>query len=206
MSQYFPKPYEPFVGDINVQVDLSIYAAKADIKSIYHVDTSSFALKTSLASLKTEVDKSDISKLASIPGDFTKLSDDVKNLVKKSDYSVLKTKVDAINTNNYLLKSTYATDKSTLEATILSSSTFVTRVKFAELENKLPNIKNLASKSDLTVVENKIPNVNGLITKTVYNAKIIEIDGKLNNQNHDKYITTPEVNTLAADVFCDQGL
>ena len=57
MSQYFPKPYEPFGGDINVKVDLSNYATKADIKNISHVDTSSFPLKSNLATLKTEVDK-----------------------------------------------------------------------------------------------------------------------------------------------------
>ena len=57
MSQYFPKPYEPFVGDINVRVELSDYATKTDIKNISHVYTSSFALKSNLASLKTEVDK-----------------------------------------------------------------------------------------------------------------------------------------------------
>ena len=63
MGQYFPKPYEPFGADINVIVDLSNYATKTDIKNIFHVDTSSFALKTNLASLKTEVDKLDIDKL-----------------------------------------------------------------------------------------------------------------------------------------------
>ena len=51
MSQYFPKPYEPFGGDINVKVDLSNYATKADIKNISHFDTACFALKTNLASL-----------------------------------------------------------------------------------------------------------------------------------------------------------
>ena len=83
MSQYFPKPYEPFGGDINVKVDLSNYARKADIKNISHVDTSSFALKTNLATLKTEVDKLDIDKLAPVPVDLSKLSDVVKNVVKK---------------------------------------------------------------------------------------------------------------------------
>ena len=67
MSQYFSKPYEPFGGDINVKVDISNYATKADIKNISHVDTSSFALKTNLANLKTEVDKLDIDKLKSLP-------------------------------------------------------------------------------------------------------------------------------------------
>ena len=57
MNQYFTKPYEPFGGDINVRVDLTNYATKADIKYILYVDTSSFALKSNLASLKTEVDK-----------------------------------------------------------------------------------------------------------------------------------------------------
>ena len=52
MSQYYPRPYKPFGGDINVKVDLSNYATKADIKNISHVDTS-FALKTNLANLKT---------------------------------------------------------------------------------------------------------------------------------------------------------
>ena len=83
MSQYFPKSYEPFVGDINVKVDLSNYATKTDIKNISHVDTSSFALKSNLASLKTEVDKLDIDKLMPVFVDLSKLSDVVKNDVVK---------------------------------------------------------------------------------------------------------------------------
>ena len=83
MSQYFPKLYEPFGGDINVKVDLSNYATKADIKNISHVDTSSFALKSNLASLKTEVDKLDIDKLVPVAVDLNKLSDVVKNDVVK---------------------------------------------------------------------------------------------------------------------------
>ena len=66
MSQYFSKPYEAFNGDINVKVDLSNYGTKADIKNISHNDTSSFALKTNLANLKTNVDKLDIDKLAPV--------------------------------------------------------------------------------------------------------------------------------------------
>ena len=85
MSQYFPKPYEPFGGDINVKVDLSNYATKTDIKNILHVDTSSFALKSNLASLKTEVDKLDIDKLLPVPVDLSKLSDVIKNDVVKKN-------------------------------------------------------------------------------------------------------------------------
>ena len=90
MSQYFPKPYEPFAGDINVKVDLSNYATKTDIKNISHVDTSSFALKSNLASLKTEVDKLDIDKLVPVSVDLSKLSNLVKNdVVQKTVYCKL---------------------------------------------------------------------------------------------------------------------
>ena len=85
MSQYFPKPYEPFGGVINVKVDLSNYATKSDVKNISHVDTSSFALKTNLTSLKTEVDKLHIDKLVTLPVDLSKLSDVVKNDVVKKN-------------------------------------------------------------------------------------------------------------------------
>ena len=84
MSQDFPKPYEPFGGDINVKVDLSNYATKTDLKNVTHADTSSLALKTNLASLKTEVDQLAIGKLATVPIDLSKLSDVVKtDVVKK---------------------------------------------------------------------------------------------------------------------------
>ena len=83
MSQYFPKPFRSFRRNINVKVDLSNYAAKADIKNISHVDTSSFALKTNLANLKTEADKLDIDKLVPVLVDLSKLSDVVKNDVIK---------------------------------------------------------------------------------------------------------------------------
>ena len=89
MSQYFPKPYEPFDGDINVKIDLSSYARKADIKNISHVDTSSFALKTNLANLKTEVDKLDIDKLVPVPIDLSQLSDVVKTDVVKKDVCII---------------------------------------------------------------------------------------------------------------------
>ena len=84
MSQYFPKPFNSHFGDsIKVNVDLSNYATKIDIKNISHVDISSFALKTNLAHLKTEVDKLDIEKLAPVSVDLSKLSDVVKMMLLK---------------------------------------------------------------------------------------------------------------------------
>ena len=105
MSQYFLKPYEPFGGDINIKVDLSNYATKADIKNISHVGTPSFALKKNLDNLKAEVDKLDIDKLVPVPVDLSKLSDIVKNdVVKKTVYDKLVAKVDSIDTNKFVLK------------------------------------------------------------------------------------------------------
>ena len=103
MSQYFPKPFRSFGGNINVKVDLSNYATKADIKNILHVDTSSFTLKTSLANLKSEVDKLDIEKLLPVPTDVSKISNVVKNdVVKKTVYDKLVAKVNNIDTNDFV--------------------------------------------------------------------------------------------------------
>ena len=88
MSQYFPKPFKNFGGNTNVKVNLSDYAIKADIKNISHVDASSFALKSNLASLKTEVDKLDIEKLVPVPVDLSKLSNAVKMMLLKKLFMI----------------------------------------------------------------------------------------------------------------------
>ena len=127
MIQYFPKPFRSR-ENINVKVDLTNCATKTDIKNINHVDTSNFALKTNLANLKTEVDKLDIDKLVPIPADLSKLSNVVKNdVVNKVDCNKLVTKVNNIDTSDFVLKTKYSTDK-------------------LELENKIPDISNLATK------------------------------------------------------------
>ena len=130
MSQYFPKPFRSFGRNVNVKVDLSNYATKADIKNISHVDTSSFTLKTNLANLKSEVHKLDIDKLKPVPTDLSKLSNVVKNdVVKKDVYDKLVTKVNNIDTSGFVLKTKYDTDKS-------------------ELDNKISDASNLVKKTD----------------------------------------------------------
>ena len=95
---------KPFGRGIKVKLDLSNYATKTDIENISHVDTSSFALKTSLASLITEVDKLDIDKLVPVPVELIKLSDVVKNdVVKKTLHDKLVTKVNSIDTSGFAL-------------------------------------------------------------------------------------------------------
>ena len=85
MTKFFPDPYETFGGDINVTVNLSNYVTKTDLINVTHVDTSSFALKTNLGTLKTEVDKLDIDKLVPVSTDLSKLSNAVKNDAVEKD-------------------------------------------------------------------------------------------------------------------------
>ena len=182
MSQYFPKPYEPFGRNINVKVDLSNYATKADIKNITHADTSGFTLKTNLANLKTEDDKLDIDKLKPVATDLSKLSNAVKNdVVKKTNYNKLVTKVDNIDTSGFVLKTKYDTDKSKLENKIPDTSGLVKntdyKTKITEIEGKVLDISNLATKTALTTVENKIPDTSNLPTK----ATLTTIENKIPN-------------------------
>ena len=87
MSQYFP-PYRSHEGDIKVELDLSNYATKTDLKNVTLVDVCSFASKINLVSLKTEVDKIDADKLKTVPVDLAKLSNVVENdVVKKTEYN-----------------------------------------------------------------------------------------------------------------------
>ena len=83
MSQFFPKPFRSFRRSINGKVDLSNNATKTDLTNVTHVDTSTFALKTNLVILKTEVDKLDIEKLAPVPVDLSKLSNAGKMVLLK---------------------------------------------------------------------------------------------------------------------------
>ena len=73
--------------------------------------------------------------------------------------------------------------------------------KLTELENKIPEVSSLATNTELTAVENKIFHVSSLVKNTGYYTKIRELENKLINHNHDKYINTPEFNTLAASIF-----
>ena len=135
MSQYFPKPYEPFDGDINVKVDLSNYATKTDLKNLSHVVVSSVALKSKLANLKTELDKRDIYKVTPAPNDLPRLSNAVKNdLVKTTVYGKLVAKVNNINTSGFVIKTTYDTDKLDLER------------KISDADKNIPDTSEIAKK------------------------------------------------------------
>ena len=136
MSTYYP-PYKSSNQNIKVELDLANYATKDDVKNITHVDVSSFASKTNLAALKSEVDQIDVDKLKTAPVDLAKLTNAVENdLVKKTDYNTKVTSIEtqiagltkntiynladitklkAIDTNSFVLKTKHASDVTTLE-------------------------------------------------------------------------------------------
>ena len=217
MSQYFP-PYNNSSENIKVELDLSNYATKKDIKDITHVDTSSYALKTNLAALKTEVDNIDTDKLKTVPNDLAKLSNVVKNdIVKKTEYNTFKNKVDAIDTSGFVTRTKFTTDSNALDDKIdkivkkisdikgLATKSSVTRLiteqedyipdipkipdiselasktELTAIESKIPDVSDLATASALTAAENKIPDITSLIAKTDFDAKLKKISDRVTN-------------------------
>ena len=180
MTQYFAKPFRSFGGNIKAKVDISNDATKNDLKNVTHVDTPCFALKTNLGSLKSEVDKLDIDKLAPVPVNWSKLSDVVKNnVVKKTMYEKLAAKVNNIDTSDFVLKTKYQTEKTELEKKIPDVSDFVKKAKLTQLEKKIPYVSSLATKTALTAVENKIPNVSTLVKKKTMTPKLVSLKRNL---------------------------
>ena len=192
MSQYFP-PYNNSSENIKVELYLSNYAKKKDIKDNTHVDTSSYALKTNLAALKTEVDNIDTDDLA-------KLSNVVKNDVVK------KNKVDTIDTSGFVTRTKFTTDTNALDDQIdkiekkitdisgLATKSSLTRLITEQedytdkVKKKIPDISGLASKTELTAVENKIPDVSGLATASALTAvenKIPDITSLITKTDFD---------------------
>ena len=120
---------------IKVELDLSNYATKQNLKNETHVNVSSFASKTNLASLKTEVDKLDIDKLTPVPNDLAKLSNVVKiDVVKRTKYNKLVTKVDNIDTTDFVKKTIYEKDGADLEK------------KISDVDKKIPDVSYLVKK------------------------------------------------------------
>ena len=173
MSQYFP----PYNSSENIKVELDL-------------SNCGFASKTNLAALKTEADKIDTDELKTVPDDLAKLSNVVKNkVVKKTDYNTLKSKVDGIDISTLITKTNFTASTNVLddkidkvEKKIPVLTDFVTTARFNHEKNLL------ATKTALTTVENKIPDISNLATKTslsllllvsTFNSKVTELEGKV---------------------------
>ena len=126
---YYP-PYKSSSNNVKVELDLTNYATKTDLKNITHVNVSSFASKTNLAALKTELDKIDTNKLKTTPADLAKLSNVVKNdVVKKTDYSTKITSIEAQIAS--LTKNTVDNLADLTKLKAIDTNSFVTRTKFS---------------------------------------------------------------------------
>ena len=140
---------------------------------------------SNLSNLKSKVDKLDVDKLIPAPIDLSKLSDVVKNDVVKKDVYNAKIK----NIEDKIPDITNVSTNTTLNA------------KINEIK-KIPIITNLGTTTGFTTVENEVPNVCNLVNKTDHNTKISEIKNKNNtDHDHDKYITTQELNKLTPELF-----
>ena len=132
---YYPS-YKSSSNNVKVELDLTNYATKTDLKNITHVDVSSFASKTNLAALKTEVDKIDADKLKTKPTDLAKLTNAVEHdVVKKTGYNTKVTSIEAQIAGVTKNAVDNLADITKLKA--IDTNSFVTRTKFSADTNAL---------------------------------------------------------------------
>ena len=198
MSTYYP-PYKSSSSIVKVELDLTNYATKTDLKNITHVDVSSFASKTNLAALKTETDKIDVDKLKTTPTDLAKLTNAIENdLVKKTDYN---TKVTSIETQIAgLTKNTVDNLADITKLKAIDANSFVLKTKLAS------DVTTLESKID--TADKKIPDISGLATKTsltsylqtaTFNSKVSEVENEIKATD----IIAKSANTKANNIRSD---
>ena len=178
MTQCYP-PYRNSSNNIKLKLDLVNYATKTDLKNITHVDVSSFASKTNLAALKTEVDKIDTDKLKITPADLAKLTNAIENdIVKKTDYNAKVTSIEAQIAG--LTKNTVDNLADITRLKAIDTNGFVNRTKFSADTNALDD--------KIDGVEKKNPDISGLDTKTslndylktsTFNSKVTEVESKI---------------------------
>ena len=196
---YYP-PYKSSSNNIKVELDLTNYATKTDLKNITHVDVSSFASKRNLAALKTEVDKIDVGKLKATPTDLDRLSNLVKNdVVKKTDYNTEVTSIEAQIAR--LTKNTVDNLADITKLKANDNNSFVTRPKFSA------DINSLDDKIDSA--EKKIPDISGLATKTslnvylqtsTFNSKVTEVENEIKAADIIVKSANTKANTIRSDL------
>ena len=188
--------YPPYKNSSNkVELDLTNYATKTDLKNITHLDVSSFASKTNLAALKTEVDKIDADKLKTIPTDLAKLT----NAVEKTDYNTKVTSIEAQIAG--LTKNTVDNLADITKLKAIDTNSFVTRTKFSADTNALDD--------KIDGVEKKIPDISGLATKTslndylktsTFNSKVTEVESKIKDADIIAKGVVTKANTIRSNL------
>ena len=196
---YYP-PYRSSSNNIKVELDLDYYATKDDFKNITHVDVSSFASKTNLAALKTEVDKIDADKLKTTPADLAKLTNAVEHdVVKKTHYNTKVTSIEAQIAE--LTKNTADNLADITKLKAIDTNSFVNKTKFSA------DINTLDGKID--GVEKKKPDISGLATKTslnyylktsTFNSKVTEVESKIKDTDIIAKNAVTKANTIKSDL------
>ena len=198
MITYYP-PYKSSSNSVKVELDLTNYATKMDLKNITHVDVSSFTSKTNLAALKTEVDKIDTDKLKTAPTDLATLTNAIENdVVKKTDYSTKITSIEAqiagltINTVDNLA------DITKLKA--IDTNSFVTRTKFSADTNDLDdNIDGVKKKPDISGLATKT-SLNSYLQTSTFNSKVTEVENKIKDADIIAKIANTKANTIRSNL------
>ena len=196
---YYP-PYKSSSSNVKVELDLTNYATKTDFKNITHVDVGSFASKTNLAALKTEVDKIDVDKLKTTPVDLAILTNAVENdLVKKTDYNTKVTSIEAQISG--LTKNTVDNLADITKFKAIDTNSFVLKTKLAS------DVTTLKNKVD--TVDKKIPDISGLATKTslnaylqtsTFNSKVTEVENKIKSADIIAKSANTKANTMRSDL------
>ena len=196
---YYP-PYRSSSNNIKVELDLANYGTKDDVKNITHADVSSFASKTNVATLKTEVDKIDTDILKTTPADLAKLTNAIENdVVKKTDYNAKVTSIEAQITG--LTKNTTDNLNDITKLKAIDPNSFVTRTKFSADTNTLDD------KTD--GVEEKQPDISGLATKTslndylkisAFNSKVTEVESKIKDTDIIAKSANTKANTIRSNL------
>ena len=196
---YYP-PYKSSSNNVKVELDLTNYATKTDLKNITHVDVSSFGSKTNLAALKTEVDKIDTDKLKTAPTDLAKLTNAIENdVVKKTDYNTKVTTIEAQIAG--LTKNTVDNLADITKLKAIDTNSFVNKTKFSA------DINTLDDKID--GVEKKVPDISGLATKTslndylqtsTFNSKVTEVESKIKDADIIAKSAVTKANTIRSNL------
>ena len=196
---YYP-PYKSSSNNVKVELDLTNYAKKTDLKNITHVDVSSFASKTNLAALKTEVDKINTDKLKTAPTDLAKLTNAVENdVVKKTDYNTNVTSIEAQIAG--LTKNTIDNLADITKLKAIDTYSFVLKTKFSADIN--------TSDDKIDGVEKKIPDIRGLATKTslndylktsTFNSKVTEVESKIKDADILAKSANTKANTIRSNL------
>ena len=198
MSQYYP-PYKSSSNNIKVELDLANYATKKDLKNITHVDVSSFASKTNLAALKTEVDKIDAHKLKATPVDLAKLTNVVEHdVVKKTDYNTKVTSIEAQIAG--LTKNTVDNLADITKLKAIDTNSFVTRTKFSADTNALDDkIDGVEKKTDISGLATKT-SLNDYLQTSTFNSKVLEVENKIKDADIIAKSAVTKVNTIRSDL------